>query len=269
MKIHPPPQVAPGRKSMIRRRGRLAAGILVGAFAVLLLSACDTVDEPAAEEGVLDDELAYGSYGLGHHLIGNIREQFGDDVDLEALVLGVRDGYEDAEPRVTQEQFMAGVRALTEAGDAGRAAQAGERLAEGRAFMAENAQREGVVTLDSGLQYEILNAAEGQRPSQQDVVTTHYEGRLLSGETFDSSIARGQPARFPVDGVIAGWVEALQLMPVGSKWRLFVPPELGYGEHGAGGVIGPNETLIFEVELIEIVADETGDPPGDVPPAAE
>jgi FKBP-type peptidyl-prolyl cis-trans isomerase FklB len=269
MKIHPLPQAADDRKPMIFWGRARLAGVLVGAFALLLLAACDTVDEPAPGEYELEGDLAYGSYGLGHHLIGNVREQFGEDVDIEALILGVRDGFGDVEPRVSQDQFAAGIRALSDTADAGRAALASERLSEGREFLAENAQREGVVTLESGLQYEVITTGDGPRPERSDVVSTHYEGRLLSGETFDSSIARGQPARFPVDGVIEGWVEALQLMPVGSKWRLYVPPELAYGEAGAGNVIGPNETLIFDVELLEIVDLEAAREPEAQAPATE
>ena len=122
----------------------------------------------------------------------------------------------------------------------------------GEKFLAENKTREGVVTLESGLQYKILNEGSGAKPTANDTVKCHYEGRLINGQVFDSSIRRGEPAEFPVGGVIAGWVEALQLMPVGSKWQLYIPSELAYGQHGAGAAIGPNETLIFDVELLEI-----------------
>lgn len=123
----------------------------------------------------------------------------------------------------------------------------------GEKFLAENKTREGVVTLESGLQYKILNEGSGTKPTANDTVKCHYEGRLINGQVFDSSIRRGEPAEFPVGGVIAGWVEALQLMPVGSKWQLYIPSELAYGQHGAGAAIGPNETLIFDVELLEII----------------
>lgn len=123
----------------------------------------------------------------------------------------------------------------------------------GAQFLAENKNKEGVVTLSSGLQYKILKAGDGPKPKASDTVKCHYEGRLINGQVFDSSIKRGEPAEFPVSGVIAGWVEALQLMPVGSKWQLYIPSELAYGSHGAGQSIGPNETLIFDVELLAIV----------------
>ena len=123
---------------------------------------------------------------------------------------------------------------------------------DGAAFLAQNGQREGVVTLPSGLQYEVLAEGDGATPGPTSTVTTHYHGTLIDGTVFDSSVQRGRPASFPVNGVIAGWTEALQLMQVGDKWRLFLPPELAYGDRGAGGAIGPGATLIFEVELLEV-----------------
>ena len=123
---------------------------------------------------------------------------------------------------------------------------------DGAAFLADNGKREVVVTLPSGLQYEILAEGDGATPGPTSMVTTHYHGTLIDGTVFDSSVQRGRPASFPVNGVIAGWTEALQLMQVGDKWRLFLPPELAYGDRGAGGVIGPGATLIFEIELLEV-----------------
>jgi FKBP-type peptidyl-prolyl cis-trans isomerase FklB len=123
---------------------------------------------------------------------------------------------------------------------------------DGEAFLAENKKKEGVVTLPSGLQYKIVTAGIGKKPKSEETVTVNYRGTLIDGTEFDSSIKRGQPATFPCHGVIKGWTEALQLMPVGSKWQLFVPSELAYGAQGAGGIIGPDATLIFEVELLSI-----------------
>lgn len=120
----------------------------------------------------------------------------------------------------------------------------------GEQFLEENAKREGVVSLPSGLQYEIITMGSGEKPLAQNTVTCHYHGTVISGEVFDSSVQRGQPASFPLNAVIKGWTEALQLMPVGSKWRLFLPPHLAYGSRQVSAVIGPNSTLIFEVELI-------------------
>ena len=130
--------------------------------------------------------------------------------------------------------------------------QGGKNLAEGKAFLAENGKKQGVKTLPSGLQYKVLSEGSGKAPTKTDTVTVHYRGILISGTEFDSSIARGQPATFKVDGVIPGWTEALQMMKEGAKWQLFIPPELAYGERGMPPRIYPHSTLIFEVELISV-----------------
>ena len=123
---------------------------------------------------------------------------------------------------------------------------------KGEAFLVENQKKEGVITLPSGLQYKVIEEGTGESPKPNDTVVTHYRGTLIDGKEFDSSYRRGEPASFPVNRVIAGWTEALQLMKVGAKWQLFIPPELAYGERGAGRAIGPNAALIFEIELVEI-----------------
>ncbi|HPR61631.1 MAG TPA: FKBP-type peptidyl-prolyl cis-trans isomerase, partial [Prolixibacteraceae bacterium] len=128
-----------------------------------------------------------------------------------------------------------------------------KNASEGETFLAKNKLEDGVVELASGLQYKILAEGTGSKPSATDKVKCHYHGTLIDGTVFDSSVQRGTPAEFPVNGVIKGWVEALQMMPVGSKWRLFIPSHLAYGDQGAGGSIGPKATLIFDVELIDIV----------------
>jgi FKBP-type peptidyl-prolyl cis-trans isomerase len=133
-----------------------------------------------------------------------------------------------------------------------RAAQAEKAKQEGEAFLAENAKREGVKTTDSGLQYEVLQEGEGKKPTAEDRVTVHYKGTLISGEEFDSSYARGQPVTFPLSNVIPGWTEGVQLMSPGAKYKFYIPSDLAYGERGAGVKIGPNETLIFEVELLSV-----------------
>jgi len=130
--------------------------------------------------------------------------------------------------------------------------QAGKNLNDGKAFMEENAKREGVVTLPSGLQYEIITEGDGEKPKAKDTVKCHYHGTTIDGRVFDSSVKRGTPASFPLNRVISGWTEALQLMAVGSKWKLILPPNLAYGEEQISKEIGPNSTLIFEVELLDI-----------------
>jgi FKBP-type peptidyl-prolyl cis-trans isomerase FklB len=131
--------------------------------------------------------------------------------------------------------------------------QASASIEAGKKFLADNAKKEGITTTESGLQYEVITEGNGDKPKGTDSVKCHYHGTLIDGTVFDSSVKRGEPATFPVNGVIAGWVEALQLMPAGSKWKLFVPSNLAYGAQGAGNLIGPHTTLIFEVELLEIV----------------
>ena len=133
------------------------------------------------------------------------------------------------------------------------AANAEKYAKEGEDFLAENAKRADVTETDSGLQYEVIEAGSGDKPSASSTVRTHYRGTLINGEEFDSSYSRGEPTEFPVNGVIAGWTEALQLMPVGAKWKLFIPYQLAYGERGAGGAIGPYQALVFEIELIAIL----------------
>ena len=128
-----------------------------------------------------------------------------------------------------------------------------ENMKTGEEFLAENAKKEGVVSLPSGLQYEVITMGTGEKPKAHNTVTCHYHGTVISGEVFDSSVQRGEPLEINVNGVIAGWIEALQLMPVGSKWKLFIPSHLAYGDNGAGAVIKPGSTLIFEVELLDIV----------------
>jgi FKBP-type peptidyl-prolyl cis-trans isomerase FklB len=148
---------------------------------------------------------------------------------------------------------MAGLKAAAQKNQEAKMAQAGDaNKKEGDAFLAANKAKDGVVTLPSGLQYKILTAGTGAKPTAADTVICNYKGTLINGKEFDASSKHGGPATFPVSGVIKGWTEALQLMPVGSKWQLFIPPDLAYGQRGAGGDIGPGATLIFEVELVSI-----------------
>ena len=193
----------------------------------------------------LAGQAAEASYLIGHRQGERLREELGDSVDEEALVAGLADGLAGAPLRVTEAKGQAALEALlTERRTAADAA--------GVDFLARNAERTEVEVLPSGLQYEVLVAAEGPTPSADSQITTHYEGRLIDDTVFDSSIARGSPASFRLDQVIAGWTEALQLMSPGAKWRLFIPSELAYGERGAGRLIGPHATLVFDVELISI-----------------
>ncbi len=194
------------------------------------------------------------SYGVGRQMGEQLASNPFDGVDPGAVAEGVIDALygkpSTVEPSLMEEAF--GV--IQQRMQAKQAEQGKEQSAEGDAFLAENAKRDEVTTTDSGLQYEILAVGEGEKPVASSTVRTHYHGTLMDGSVFDSSVDRGEPAEFPVGGVIAGWTEALQLMPVGSKWRLFVPYQLAYGERGAGGQIGPYTSLVFEVELLAIIS---------------
>jgi FKBP-type peptidyl-prolyl cis-trans isomerase len=184
----------------------------------------------------------------------------GIKIDLVELAAGIKDAIEGGKPKFSQEELGAAMQAFeTEMQAKAQAMQAEEAKkfeaakAEGEKFLAENKKREGVTTTASGLQYEVITKADGAKPAATDQVKVHYHGTLVDGKVFDSSRDRGEPVTFPVQGVIKGWVEALQLMPVGSKWKLFIPSDLAYGKQGAGADIGPDSALIFEVELLEIV----------------
>ena len=250
--------------SMINSR---IIGTIFAFFLALTLAGCDAggsnAQDPAAAEdaadvtgGDLEGDAAKANYSLGFTMAENLISNFGDSIDEEAFVAGVRDRFADKERAVSMEEARASLNALAEQQAEALAGRAEENLAAGAAYLAENGAREGVVTLPSGLQYEILTAAEGEMPVATDTVTTHYHGTLVDGTVFDSSYERGEPASFPLNGVIPGWTEALQLMPVGSKWRLYIPPGLAYGEQDRGPIPG-NSTLIFDVELLEIAGQES------------
>jgi FKBP-type peptidyl-prolyl cis-trans isomerase FklB len=210
------------------------------------------------------------SYAIGMNLGGGLHRQ-NIDVDTAALVQGMKDALSGNKTLLTEEEARAALMQLQSEMQAKmQAKQAAEGEAnkkEGDAFLAANKTKEGVVTLPSGLQYKILKEGTGAKPTAEDSVVCNYNGTLINGTEFDSSYKRGEPATFPVTGVIKGWTEALQLMPVGSKWQLFIPSDLAYGPRGTpGGPIGPNATLIFEVELLSI--KEKPPAPDKVPPPA-
>jgi len=195
------------------------------------------------------------SYAVGLN-IGKSMRKDGVDIDPSILVRGLKDAMAGGKTLLTDEEAKTAMVALQSdlrKKQEGKMQHVGEtNKQEGEAFLAANKTQDGVVTLPSGLQYKVLKEGTGPKPSASDSVVCHYRGTLLNNTEFDSSYKRGQPATFPVGGVIKGWTEALQLMPAGSKWQLFVPSELGYGARGAGADIGPNATLVFEVELLSI-----------------
>ena len=195
------------------------------------------------------NELDKLSYGLGMNIASNLKSQGVDKLDSKMLAQAVDDIMNGAELKMSVEDSAI---FLNEYFGAIEAKKHEGAIQAGKDFLKANSAKDGIITLDSGLQYEIMKEGAGVKPSLTSTVTTHYHGTTIDGNVFDSSVQRGQPASFPVNGVIAGWTEALQLMPLGSKWRLFVPSDLAYGAQGAGQAIGPHTTLIFEVELLEI-----------------
>lgn len=200
----------------------------------------------------LSTDEARVSYGIGRQLGDQLRENPVPGMALDAILAGLSDAYAGAESRVPDEVLSASFQVIRERMQAEAQAKAEAAAGVGREYLVGNAKREGVTVLPSGLQYEVLVSGEGAKPSREDTVRTHYHGTLVDGTVFDSSYERGQPAEFPVGGVIAGWVEALQLMNAGSKWRLHVPSELAYGGQAVGS-IPPHSVLVFDVELLEIL----------------
>ncbi|MGI9304796.1 MAG: FKBP-type peptidyl-prolyl cis-trans isomerase [Gammaproteobacteria bacterium] len=209
----------------------------------------------ALAQAELESQDQKFSYAIGFQVGNQLNQRFqqeGLDVDSTAFLQAVKDVLEQTESALSQEDMQAAFQARMAALQAEQN-QAGEKNAEaGKAYRTANKDKEGVTQTESGLQYRVIEKGEGKSPTAEDTVIVHYKGTLINGEEFDSSYARGNPATFSLGGIIPGWQEALALMKEGSKWELVVPPELAYGPNGAGGSIGPNETLVFEVELIEI-----------------
>ena len=224
------------------------------ALAMTILSACSQGQKGRVQ---LKNEMDSVSYSIGADIGANFKRSKLDSVNIDAISMGLRDGLDSATildenaMRSCIEGYMAKTRAAMQVEE--RAA--GEaNVAKGQAFLAETSKKEGVITTPSGLQYEVMTMGTGAKPVATDNVKVHYVGTLIDGTEFDSSVARGEPAEFPVGQVIPGWVEGIQLMPVGSKFKFYIPSDLAYGPGGApGGAIPPNSTLIFEVELLDIV----------------
>jgi len=205
----------------------------------------------AQENLVLKSQKEKVSYIIGMEIGSNLKKQLAD-VDSTILAKGIQDALTDRKPLLTEKEIQETMAAFQKEMMVKQTEVAKKNKAEGEAFLSENKKKEGVKALPSGLQYKVIKAGTGKKPKSNDTVTVHYRGTLINGAEFDSSYKRGQPVSFQVSGVIPGWTEALQLMEVGAKWQLFIPSNLAYGEQGAGRDIGPNATLIFEVELVSI-----------------
>jgi FKBP-type peptidyl-prolyl cis-trans isomerase FklB len=203
------------------------------------------------EKLVLKNQKEKISYILGMDIGNNLKRQ-SIDVDTSILARGVKDAFSGSQPLLTEQDIRETMAAFQKEMMAKQEELAKKNKKEGEAFLAGNKKKEGVKILSSGLQYKVVKAGTGKKPKLTDTVTVNYRGTLINGTEFDSSLRRGQPASFQVNGVIPGWTEALQLMEEGAKWQLFIPSNLAYGERGAGRDIGPNATLIFDIELISI-----------------
>jgi len=220
---------------------------------IVILGILFLVSQVNAQENlVLKNQKDKISYIIGMDIGTNLKKQ-SIDIDSNILAKGVKDALAGTKPLLTEQEIQETMMAFQKEMMAKQAEVAKKNKAEGEVFLTENKKKEGVKTLLSGLQYKVIKAGTGKKPKSTDTVTAHYRGTLINGTEFDSSYKRGQPATFPVSGgMIPGWTEALQLMEEGAKWQLFIPPNLAYGEQGAGRDIGPNATLIFEIELVSI-----------------
>jgi FKBP-type peptidyl-prolyl cis-trans isomerase len=231
---------------------------LTAIIGVCLLAGCNQQDSSTTVTSPITSDIDKASYSIGLNM-GKQMAQIKDNINFDMIRQGMSDAYNQVESKLTEDEIKASLAEFqqriqkAQMDKANLISDANKKA--GDDFLATNKTAEGVITTDSGLQYKILTEGTGDTPKSTDTVVTHYKGTLIDGTEFDSSYKRGQPASFPVTGVIKGWTEALLKMQVGSKWQLFVPADLAYGPRGAGKDIGPNSVLIFEIELLEINKD--------------
>jgi FKBP-type peptidyl-prolyl cis-trans isomerase FklB len=228
-------------------------------MALTLVTSCEGQSQSASEQGgktVMKTKLDSLSYAIGGDIGRNLKMSELDKISIELMAAGMRDVFSGKESTMSQQQCQSVINEYIQSLQQKKQEESGKKLKEnkdkGAAFLSDNGKKSGVKTLPSGLQYSVIKEGKGPKPKETDMVKTHYHGTLINGTVFDSSVDRKDPATFPVNGVIKGWVEALQLMPVGSKWKLFIPSDLAYGDAGSPPTIGPGETLVFEVELLSI-----------------
>ena len=218
--------------------------LLIVSIALIFSSCTDTATYKTPET-----EMEKVSYSLGVNMASSVKQQGMETIDAQAVAKAFADVFEGNNLDISEEESMTTLQEFFGKMKAEKSAKANEA---GAAYLTENGAKEGVITTESGLQYEVIVSGDGAKPTTADQVTVHYHGMLTDGTVFDSSVDRGEPATFGVTQVIKGWTEALQLMSVGDKWKLTIPSGLAYGDQGAGGMIGPGATLVFEVELIGI-----------------
>ncbi|PUZ30317.1 FKBP-type peptidyl-prolyl cis-trans isomerase FklB [Chitinophaga costaii] len=234
---------------MMKKYLLLGALGMIAAQGFAQTKAKQAVKRPVATSPLLKTSLDSVSYAIGQDIANNFKAQGLDNINTAILIKSIQDALKSKTPLLTKTQSDMSISNYLQQLKGEKAKKNKEA---GEKFLAENKTKPGVVTLPSGLEYQILKEGTGAKPTINDKVKTHYHGTLLDGTVFDSSVERGEPISFPVSGVIKGWTEALQLMPVGSKWKLFIPADLAYGDRQAGPKIGPGSTLIFEVELLSI-----------------
>lgn len=225
--------------------------LFIGGLSLLFFYGCNSSKNSMETETFnLNNEIDSVSYSLGINIANNIKSQGFDEINANAMARAIEHVYnEGEEPLISAEEAGNFLNNYFQAMQA-KKQEAATKV--GTDFLAKNGERPEVTTTESGLQYEVITEGQGPKPTAEDEVTVHYHGTLINGEVFDSSVERGQPATFPLNGVIRGWTEGLQYMSIGSKYKFYIPSDLAYGPRGAGGKIGPNETLIFEVELLSI-----------------
>lgn len=227
--------------------------VLCGSF--FAMQACSQQKVSKDRAVALKDFKDSLSYSIGMQIGANLSQQ-SIEVNQETMIAAIRESYSKGKPILTEAQvatIMNKFQAQMMEKQQGEAKKKGEEnMKKGQEFLAQNGKKAGVKTTASGLQYEVIKEGTGKQPTADNTVTVHYTGTLINGKKFDSSVDRGEPATFPLKGVIAGWTEGVQLMKIGAKYRFYIPSNLGYGERGMGGDIGPNETLIFDVELIDV-----------------
>ena len=238
---------------------------LIVVLGILFLASQVTAEEKLALKNQ-KDKVSYSiGLNIGRNLANDLKKQ-SIDIDPSILTKGIQDAVAGAKPLLTDQEIQETMVAFQKEMMAKWEEIGKKNKAEGEAFLAENKKKEGVKTLPSGLQYKVIKAGTGKKPKADDAVTVNYRGTLINGTEFDSSYKRGQPATFPVSGgIIRGWTEALQLMGEGAKWELFIPSNLAYSERGTSGIIGPNATLIFEIELVSIKEKTQENKPGNKP----
>lgn len=228
--------------------------LIIIAAALLVSASCNGQKKDGAKAN-LKTQLDSVSYGIGVAIGENLKRDNLDSISVDMLARGIKDIFKNDTTAVVMSQEQAN-QVISTYIEGMRAKKTEKSMAASKKFFEENKKKEGIQETASGLQYKVIKMGTGSKPAATDTVITHYHGTLIDGKVFDSSVDRGEPVSFPVNQVIPGWTEALQMMPVGSKWTLYIPSNLAYGERGAGGVIGPNETLIFEVELLGIKGKE-------------